>query len=714
MLVRVDGVAVSDDAMAKARSDVKLLSRLKHDHVLRMDFVSAVAGRVGQVYEHSGGAALSQVQAAELTGGRPIPLRVCVEIAAAVALALEEAGRLVQGPSRIDHPGPEPQDILIERTGRPRLSGFVVATGALARRRGFSPPEEKGNGGGPAVMTWMTTQFLSELIRASGRQGEVSPPLATAMRVGFSNDPASRPGPGPYARTLREVAGAMSGPGLRAWAEVPVREVLAAARSAESQPARNAAADTVRIASSPSLPPASFTDVRPVREIRPSPTIIPDFETEEPPRIASSRTMIPDFEPEFETEEPAVDRPLAEARPQALPVSVGPNVGPAPARSDIRIQAPAATRPVAASLPPPGLAFAPTVLTTAEPPAQNEPRPPVGRQGPAMGLAGGSAQGGGPSPASARPSLGPAFGGGPSLMQGPAPGGPALGGPALGPRRVDPVRGADGPGVDIALDGTSEPDEPPPSRTGLYIGIAAVGLLSILVVLVAAAAAYLYRPSSSGVIEAPLGVEALPEPATPATDAAGTLAAPSAPAPTVVAPAPASSASTGAATPPAATPPAATPPAASSSTAAPAAATPARSTTTTSSARSTTAAPADDEPERISSGDARVTTATTTATTTASTSATTATTAQPAAPAAPEEPGPFDLSFRPAEGDITSLEVRCAGQSGAGMVVELNQVPKATSCKITGLGGAAPLQTLVTVTSARSYTCFSNGSRSCR
>lgn len=707
MLVRVDGVAVSEDAMAKARSDVKLLSRLKHDHVLRMDFVSAVAGRVGQVYEHSGGAALSQVQAAELTGGRPIPLRVCVEIAAAVALALEEAGRLTQGASRIDHPGPEPQDILVERTGRPRLSGFVVATGALPRRRGFSPPEEKGDGGGPAVMTWMTTQFLSELIRASGRQGEVSPQLATAMRGGFSNDPGSRPGPGTYARTLREVAGAMSGPGLRAWAEVPVREVLAAARNAESQPARTATADTVRIASSPSLPPASFTDVRPVREIRPSPTIIPDFETEEPPRIASSRTMIPDFEPEFETEEPAVDRPPAEARPQALPVSVGPSVGPTPARSDIRIQAPAATRPVAASLPPPGLAFAPTVLTTIEPPAPNEPRPPVGRQGPAMGLAGGSAQGGGPSPSSARPSLGPAFGGGPSLMQGPAPSGPVLGGPALGPRRVDPIRGADGPGVDIALDGTSEPDEPPPSRMGLYIGIAAVGLLSILVVLVAAAAAYFYSPGPTLLAEPPPGAEALPEPATPAADAAGTLAAPaaSAPAPSAstAASAPTPSASTTAAPSPAAPSPAA----AASTPAVPAAATPTRSATTTSSARSTpTAAPPDDEPERISSSsDARVTTATTPTTTPTSTSA---------APAAPEEPGPFDVSFRPAEGDITSLEVRCAGQSGAGMVVELNQVPKATSCKITGLGGAAPLQTLVTVTSARSYTCFSNGSRACR
>jgi hypothetical protein len=46
MLVRVDGPIVTDASMAQARNDVKLLTRLKHDHVLRMDFVSAVAGRI--------------------------------------------------------------------------------------------------------------------------------------------------------------------------------------------------------------------------------------------------------------------------------------------------------------------------------------------------------------------------------------------------------------------------------------------------------------------------------------------------------------------------------------------------------------------------------------------------------------------------------------------------------------------------------------------
>jgi hypothetical protein len=70
MLVRVDGPIVTEASMAQARSEVKLLSRLKHDHVLRMDFVSAVAGRVGSVYEHSGGASLSLLIAAEGAAGR--------------------------------------------------------------------------------------------------------------------------------------------------------------------------------------------------------------------------------------------------------------------------------------------------------------------------------------------------------------------------------------------------------------------------------------------------------------------------------------------------------------------------------------------------------------------------------------------------------------------------------------------------------------------
>ncbi len=682
MLVRVDGAAVSDDAMAKAREDVKLLSRLKHDHVLRMDFVSAVSGRVGHVYEHSGGASLSQIQAAELAGGRPIPLRACVEIAAAVAMALDESGRVVQGGSRLDHPGPEPQDILIERTGRPRLSGFVVANGAIARRRGYTPPEDRA--GGPAVMSWMTTQFLSELIRASGRQGEVSAPLAAAMRSGFSSEPGQRPGPGAYARTLREVAADLPGQGLRTWADVPVREVLSAARSAESQPARNAMAETVRVA--PSSPAPTTTSLHPVREIAPSPTIIPDFDTEEPARrMPSPGTIIPEFEPECETEEPEAERPASEPRGYALPVSVGPSVPPpAPARPDIRTQPPVPTRPmpVATSMPP-----AATTLTVID-----EPRQPAARQGPAMlGLAGSP-------PGTAGPSLGPSFGPRPSLG---GLAGPSVGGPAVGPRRVDPA----GPGFGRQAENEADgPDpEPPaaPSRTGMYIGLAAIGLLSVIGVIVAAAAVYFYGPGASptptDIPEAPLEGP-LPEPA-PAGDAAAVLAAPGTP--------DAAPPSTPAAAAPASVAPAAAPPAAPASPTAPASAASAPSSTSHVGHTSPTASTAtENEPARIAAApdDARVAPAT--PTTTAA--------PPPAAPPAPEEPGPFNVSFRPAEGDITSLEVRCSSQSGSGLIVELNQVPKATSCKITGLGGAAPLQTLVTVNAARSYTCFANGSRSCR
>ena len=82
MLVRTDGEPLGEDAMARARADVLLLARLRHDHVLRVEFVTAVEGRIGQVFEHSGGAALEWVLAAERAAGRAIPLRVVVEIAA--------------------------------------------------------------------------------------------------------------------------------------------------------------------------------------------------------------------------------------------------------------------------------------------------------------------------------------------------------------------------------------------------------------------------------------------------------------------------------------------------------------------------------------------------------------------------------------------------------------------------------------------------------
>ncbi len=677
MLVRVDGPVVTDASMAQARSEVKLLSRLKHDHVLRMDFVSAVAGRIGSVYEHSGGASLSLLIAAEGAAGRSLPLRVCVEIAAAVALALDEATRVTASPARVDHPGPEPRDVLLERTGRPRLAGFVVVTGELARRRGFSPPEERSQHGSPAAMSWMATQFLTDLIRGAGRQSEVPTPLAGAMRAGFSTDPAGRPLPGAYGRLLREVAADLPGPGLRGWAEAPVRDLLVSARSAEAQQAQAAVSPTTRVA--PAAPPSAerpsstttssrLSTPSATRSLGPSPTIIPDFETEEPGHAPlSAATIIPEFDPEFETEEPAVDRAATDSRAYALPISVGPSVPPPSPRAEPRLQQPAPTRPVPSLS---GLGSAHTALTEID-----DSPPPTVRQGPAMG--------GLPAP------------GGP---QGPAFGGPASPSAAPGPRRIEPARAETGGRVEMRLNGSADsddsasddPPESPPTRTGLYIGLATVGLLSILGLLLAGAAVYYYAPGaapSTQIDAPPPGVDpAAPPGAT--NDAAAALAEPVAPAPT-----------------PAPSTPAATPaPAPAAPTAAPA---PAPTAAPAHAKATPPPAAQDEEPSRISASEssARVAPASAPAAQPAP---------EPAQPAAPEEPGPFDVSFKPAEGDITSLEVRCSSQSGSGMIVELNGVPKATSCKITGIGGAAPLQTLVTINAARSYTCFANGSRSCR
>ncbi len=641
MLVRTDGEPLGEDAMARARADVLLLARLRHDHVLRVEFVTAVEGRIGQVFEHSGGAALEWVLAAERAAGRAFPLRVVVEIAAGVAAALDEAGGLTQGGSRVDHPGPDFGSVLLERSGRSKLAGFVVTTGAVARRPGFDAPE---GGSGAAVLTWMSAQFLVELLHACVLDGEVPEDLAGVIAAARVVDPATRTAPGAFARALRAIAANLPGASVRGWAEAPVRAAFEAARLARS------GASAGR-----SLDPASAN--------------LMDFPTEESP--GGPPTLHPGELVDLETSDHGLGRgDSAWPGVGPLPVRVGPS---APPTSDPPVR-PALGMPSPMGAPRP------------------EPTVSLGVRGERVGPAGPRRV----EPFDAAPNLA-----GPVLL-GPALAGPALAGPALsGPALSGPAQvGGAAPRVNLAMGGAGldlpEPDAPPPSRSGLYAGLALVGVLSVLGVAMACAAVYWYAgsaaaPAVSEVAEPELAVpvEAAPVPTTaadaplagsPSASGARPAAPPSA-APVVAPPAPKPS------------------PTATVAPPAPAAPSPAAPTPAAPTPAAPAPSDADDAAARIVAGMRSAAPA-------------------PAAVVAPapalDEPGPFDISFKPAEGGVSSLEVRCAAQSGSGMIIELNQVPKGTSCKITGLGGAAPLQTLVTVNSARSYSCFANGSRSCR
>ena len=628
MLVHTDGELVGEDAMARARADVLLLARLRHDHVLRVEFVTAVQGRIGQVFEHSGGVSLEWVLVAEQSAGRAVPLRVVVEIAAAVAAALDEAGGLTQGGSRVDHPGPDFGSVLLERSGRAKLAGFVVTTGAVSRRPGYDAPE---GGGGPAVLTWMSARFLEELLGACALKENVPEELSSAIAAASTVDPASRTVPGAFARALRAIAANLQGVSVRSWADVPVRAAFEAARLAGS------GAQTGRGASG-------------------GPTPLADFPTEESAAVAPP-SLPPGELVDVETSDHSLglrDGDWTGDRSHApLPVRVGPS---APPPSDPPVR-------------PPRGAPSPTG------PARPEPTVSLDLRGERGGAAG---------PRRVEPFDATAQLPGPGLRASGLPG-PSLSGPA---QFVDST-----PRVDLSMGGVGldlpEPDAPPPSRTGLYAGLALVGVLSVLGVAMASAAVYWYEgpaiaPAGSDVAptEVPVPVEAPVVPAAPAEPAAPVVAPVVAP---TVAPRPSPN-------PPPLQPatPAPSAPAPAPAPVAPAPVAPAPS-------EPTPAVPDEDAAARIVAG---------------------MRTAAPAAvvpPAAvPDEPGPFDISFKPAEGGVTTLEVRCAAQSGSGMIVELNQVPKGTSCKITGLGGAAPLQTLVNVNSARSYSCFANGSRACR
>jgi hypothetical protein len=83
-----------------------------------------------------------------------------------------------------------------------------------------------------------------------------------------------------------------------------------------------------------------------------------------------------------------------------------------------------------------------------------------------------------------------------------------------------------------------------------------------------------------------------------------------------------------------------------------------------------------------------------------------------ATPAAPEPPSAFKVAFNSGDPTVT-LEVKCMnGAGGNGPIVRLADVPRG-NCRVTGRGDGVTLQTLVTITQDRAYTCFTGGARSC-
>lgn len=709
-LVRVlDHVPADDASLARLRDDARLLARLQHETVLRVEFTSAVNGRGAVVHEAFECASVERVRQVLRDRGQAIPTRAAVEIAASVGIALEEALKIVDGSRRVYHLGPAPTEVLVDLAGRVKLAGLaVVHAGHLlpSSRNGYAAPE----GGSPSWQgaTYATgallvdlllgappamgpgggghEQGLASVIAACGaRAGD--PPgdaILGALRQALGRDPGSRGTPGALGRQLRELAVSLSSPGLRAWAPGAVPAVV---RPGSAKPAA--------VSPAAGIPLAAGT-----------PTLTPEPDGPPVPAAPSNLGLALDWAPDAGEDEQTVLAPrlteqqieagIAAARPAA-------SAGPGPAKT------PPSTRLVAAPD-----RWSPRVGAIPGIPVETGPKP-TARTGRSPAV-----EPSGPTPEidprilalvddtnEVEPTVITARSAAPTAR---AAADPIAGGllrPSVSPAaeggQAGPVRA-----VDVFGDATS-----PGGGGGIspvvVIAIAAVLFLGTVGVL---GLALVYRHLAAGeptvpepspeavmmspeppVVPAPPAVE--PEPAPAPEPALAPGAPPAAPAP-IAAPAVTAAAAPAA---PRATPPAAPRAAPAAPPAAPAAE-PAPPPRIRPSAEARTA-PAPEPPA-------------------------TATPAPPAEPApaaaaggapgggaiSPAAGAPFRVEFRAGAEDM-QLEVRCTKGAGAGSAVVIADAAPG-NCKVTGRTPSSTLMTLVTVTGPRDYTCFAGGARSCQ
>lgn len=121
----------AEEIAARTRDEARLLSRLRHPNLVRVDDAFEVDGRLALVMELVDGADLRQLVEALAREGRVVPPRAALGIAWAVARALGDAQGLVlpgdSGPLRLVHRDIKPPNVMVDRSGTVKVLDFGTA-----------------------------------------------------------------------------------------------------------------------------------------------------------------------------------------------------------------------------------------------------------------------------------------------------------------------------------------------------------------------------------------------------------------------------------------------------------------------------------------------------------------------------------------------------------------------------------------------------------
>lgn len=230
------GGEATNEAVVRARATGSAAVGLSSRGLLPLLDIARARDHVAWVYAWVDGVSLRHVVGSELY---PLSTRAAAEVVAAVAEALirvDDAG--------LAHPGPVPEDILVDHRGRLWLSGLG---GPPSRVKALRAPQ--GNGGEAdlvyrlgVLLAWLVSGVLPPpasvvaehpalirhtLIRAMARPGPVlTERYSDWLRGMLAWDPAERPPLSAVPVGLRKVGETTGGLDLVDWAELHVDEVL--------------------------------------------------------------------------------------------------------------------------------------------------------------------------------------------------------------------------------------------------------------------------------------------------------------------------------------------------------------------------------------------------------------------------------------------------------------------------------------------------------